>query len=67
MEIFRQNELKGELDPAIFYQNQVDNRANTNINSKRSMNKLKLEFDSNEKENNVRELEAQEQIKNLNF
>ena len=66
-EEFRQQELKGELNPAIFYQNQ-QRKGMTNSGSKRDMvDKLKLEFDSKDVHSEQRELEAQAQIRNLNF
>lgn len=65
---FVNNELKGELDPAIFYKNQQNtNGVTAPSGSKREVSKLKLEFDSSDKDSDRREFEHQEQIKKLNF
>jgi len=65
-EEFRKNELKGELDPTIFYKNQQEGVVQ-NSESNRDVKGLKLEFDSYEKESERREQEHQQQIRNLDY
>ena len=66
-EEFRIRELKGELDPAIFYKNQQDGSGTGASTSKRNIKGLNLEFESMDKESEKREQEAQDQIRRLNF
>lgn len=66
VERYRQNELKGELDPHIFYKNEYSKE---NTGNHRALD-LKLDFD-NQTEDNERHLELehqnQSQIRKLNL
>ena len=66
-EEFRKKELKGELEPAIFYKHQQDLKNTNNSTSKRQIQGLNLEFDSSDKDSEKQNRDIQEQIKKLHY
>lgn len=62
-EEFRKNELKGELDPSIFYKNQHEKTVATDQRSMK--NRLNLDFDEGDKDSDRRDFSIQRQIKDL--
>ena len=66
-EEFRRKELKGELEPAIFYKHQQDNLNTNNSTSKRKIQGLNLDFESSDRDSERQNKDIQEQIQKLHY